>query len=1251
MSSDFYRELEERFRAPQAEIRLRLEGYRPYLRAIRDEAQSLQHAFDIGCGRGEWLRLLAEEGFHAQGVDLDDSMLAACHEQGLQARNQDALEALREMADASLDLVTAFHVVEHLEFEYLQLLLAECWRVLRPNGLLILETPNSENLIVGTNNFYLDPTHQRPVPALFLEFLCQYHRFGRSRILRLQEDPKLHQADAQIGLWQVLYGVSPDYAVVAQKSVPVDGPDRLAALFTQPRGLDLPTLAQRHDQRMADTSAQSSDTAARLAETDHRLDAAMDQLARLERAHAAVEQLNEELRSVYASRSWRITQPMRDFIISVQQLDRPTLKNRAARLVCFPVTIALAELRHRHALADAARRSLARLPGYATLRRFIDKVDALQPPAIEPELATPYLGPRVGGRVARLAALRLRGNTRHTGKMPRLAFVSPLPPERTGIAAYSAELLPHLCRHFRVELIVEQAQVDSLPGLGGCPVRDADWLRAHASEYDAVLYHVGNAPFHAYMLELLEQVPGIVVLHDFYLSDLNWAMGGRPDAPVSQFQALRDAHGYTALADVLASGEAFRFPVNRRVLERAEGVIVHSDVSLRLSREWYGPETGRDWALIPHLREPVTLEPAADARQRLDIPADAFVVCSFGLLGASKLNHRLLHAWLASQLSQAADGLLVFVGQLGDDEYAHQLRSSIEGSGLADRIRITGWADAQTFRDYLAAADLAVQLRTCSRGETSGTVLDCMGHGLATIVNANGSMADLPAAGVHRLPDIFTEAQLVEALECFWRDDAARNALGTRARAIIEHEHAPARCAEQYRDAIARFTEAAAQRDAALRPALNTLAKVRAPALHAALVELAEQTLEGQPSPYGQRQLLLDITATCQHDQHTGVERVARALTLALLAAPPEGVRVEPVYLSLSQGRWHYRYASAYTAGLLGLQADLQDAPIDWAPGDRLIALDISGDAFVQASATGLYQRLRRQGVECWMLVHDLLPVERPALFPSQAHRHFGRWLRSVAMLDGAVCVTRTVAQELRAWLDKTLPQRAEALRLEYSHHGADVASSAPTSGLPAGAEAVLERLAAAPCVLMVGTLEPRKGYLQALDAFTRLWAEDVDVTLVIVGREGWRQLPDAQRRDIPQLMQRLREHPERGRRLFWLDGPSDEYLQRVYSVASGLLAASQDEGFGLPLIEAAQHGLPILARNIPVFREVAGEHARFFDASSPEQLAAAVQAWIDAGFTPSSQQLPWLTWQQSADNLKRILFQDNARPEPELPA
>jgi glycosyltransferase involved in cell wall biosynthesis len=125
-------------------------------------------------------------------------------------------------------------------------------------------------------------------------------------------------------------------------------------------------------------------------------------------------------------------------------------------------------------------------------------------------------------------------------------------------------------------------------------------------------------------------------------------------------------------------------------------------------------------------------------------------------------------------------------------------------------------------------------------------------------------------------------------------------------------------------------------------------------------------------------------------------------------------------------------------------------------------------------------------------------------------------------------------------------------------------------------------------------------------------------------------------------LCDALATHPERGRRLYWLEAISDEYLEMVYAASSCLLAASQGEGFGLPLIEAAQRGMPVLARDIPVFREVAGECAHYFDGLGPDTLAAAVLRWIEAeqaNAVPDMSKLRWLTWRESAKQLEAALF------------
>ena len=147
--------------------------------------------------------------------------------------------------------------------------------------------------------------------------------------------------------------------------------------------------------------------------------------------------------------------------------------------------------------------------------------------------------------------------------------------------------------------------------------------------------------------------------------------------------------------------------------------------------------------------------------------------------------------------------------------------------------------------------------------------------------------------------------------------------------------------------------------------------------------------------------------------------------------------------------------------------------------------------------------------------------------------------------------------------------------------------------------------------------------------------------TSVIVGKEGWQGLPDNLRRVIPETVQRLKTNSELGKHLFWLEGISDQYLEEIYAVSTCLIAASEGEGFGLPLVEAAQHKMPIMARDIPIFREVAGEHAFYFSGGAPENLASDVTRWLkmyQEGNYPKSETMPWLSWKESASQLGMLL-------------
>ena len=390
---------------------------------------------------------------------------------------------------------------------------------------------------------------------------------------------------------------------------------------------------------------------------------------------------------------------------------------------------------------------------------------------------------------------------------PQLAFVSPLPPEKTGIADYAAELLPELARHYDITVIVQQEKVDDAWVQANAPIRDVAWFRAHTGQFDRVLFQFGNSPFHNHMFDLLVDIPGTVVLHDIYLSWPVWHRDehGWPGARHGWARALLAGHGWHAVRERLQAGKwenvvdvVTAYPCNLPVLQQAQGIIVHSDFSRRLAHQFYGEHAADDWALIPLLRQPATPISKNIARQQLGLAEIDFVVCSFGGLDPTKLNHRLLNAWLTSALSKDAHCHLVFVGENHGGDYGQDLLQKIAQSLAKTRITITGWVDANTYRQWLAAADAGVQLRTLSRGETSAAVLDCMNYGLPTIANAHGSMADLPADAVWMLPDDFSDDQLVEALSSLRQDTPRRTTLGERALAHIRTQHNPRHCADQY---------------------------------------------------------------------------------------------------------------------------------------------------------------------------------------------------------------------------------------------------------------------------------------------------------------------------------------------------------------------------------------------------------------------------------------------------------------------
>jgi len=292
MTDGFYRAFEERYYAPREVIKALRRQYLPFVQPIAGLYPGAA-TFDAGCGRGEWLELMSELELSPLGVDLDEGMLSACVELGLPAQRGDAINYVATLPNCSQAIVSAFHVVEHITFEQLRTFVAEALRVLKPGGLLIMETPNPENIVVATRNFYLDPTHQRPIPSMLLAFVAEYAGFARVNTLRLQESKELVNK-REVSLQNVFAGASPDYAVVAQKHATDDVLALTRDAFNVDYGLSLDNLLSRWDSRFdrLETKAQQAETRAQQAEI-----ASNERLAHLQ--------------ALYDSTSWKVTKPLR----------------------------------------------------------------------------------------------------------------------------------------------------------------------------------------------------------------------------------------------------------------------------------------------------------------------------------------------------------------------------------------------------------------------------------------------------------------------------------------------------------------------------------------------------------------------------------------------------------------------------------------------------------------------------------------------------------------------------------------------------------------------------------------------------------------------------------------------------------------------------------------------------------------------------------------------------------------------------
>lgn len=242
MKDSFYRDFEDQFRGSRELITSRLLQYEPLIMPFL-ELEKKPIALDLGCGRGEWLQITDSHGFHSVGVDKNASMFERASS-SVELVSEDVLTYLKKLNAESISVITAFHIVEHLKFDEILELVEESSRVLKPGGVLIIETPNLENLDVATQTFYLDPTHLRPLPQLLMKFLSEKIGFKRNYLIRLNPEKEPVKTS---NLYSLISMVGRDYSLLCQKNANDDVLNLFDEAFSISPGLSLCQAIENYD--------------------------------------------------------------------------------------------------------------------------------------------------------------------------------------------------------------------------------------------------------------------------------------------------------------------------------------------------------------------------------------------------------------------------------------------------------------------------------------------------------------------------------------------------------------------------------------------------------------------------------------------------------------------------------------------------------------------------------------------------------------------------------------------------------------------------------------------------------------------------------------------------------------------------------------------------------------------------------------------------------------------------------------------
>jgi glycosyltransferase involved in cell wall biosynthesis len=359
---------------------------------------------------------------------------------------------------------------------------------------------------------------------------------------------------------------------------------------------------------------------------------------------------------------------------------------------------------------------------------------------------------------------------------------------------------------------------------------------------------------------------------------------------------------------------------------------------------------------------------------------------------------------------------------------------------------------------------------------------------------------------------------------------------------------------------------------------------------------------------------------SCGEDRSTWRERVRRMVTSGSQFSALRASILHPAIIGIvRQGASSLHWS---LARLFSTQ-DSVHKPIEFSDSDWIVLLDSTWEPDLRPELI----RAKAAGAQVCVMIYDLIKIRTPELAPPGATAIFKRWLaRSLPLADRVITISRSVREDVLQYLGECGLHAFPAGKVGWIHLGSNFVDANRVEAISAD----LHRLFGPghpPSFLVLGTVEPRKSQSTVLDAFELRWRDGDQARLILVGREGW---------GSQDLIKRLRHHPELGRRMVWLERANDADVEFCFRHSTALINASTSEGFGLPIVEALQRGVPVIASDIAVFREVGGDHVSYFSPGDHVALAHAIGRC--ELHVPDRQAPPGLPVQSWADTTRSLV-------------